>query len=94
TVVTPDMVASGAYFGKASYICEEKCWVKLEWMKGRKSKGSVFRGGGVDSSCVYEKVDGLDWKRTAVKVPAYKPKVPRKTWEEWRLEQELKFIGS
>ena len=24
-VVTPDMVERGVYFGKSSYICEEKC---------------------------------------------------------------------
>ncbi|CAE7633872.1 unnamed protein product, partial [Symbiodinium pilosum] len=72
-VVTPDMVERGVYFGKSSYICEEKCWMKLEWMKGRKSRRSVFRGGGVDSSCVYERVSGLDWKRKPIKVPEYKP---------------------
>ncbi|CAE7182814.1 unnamed protein product, partial [Symbiodinium pilosum] len=90
-VVTPEMVQEGAYFGKASYLCEEKCWMTLEWTKGQKSKGSVFRAGGVDGgSCVYESVDGLKWKKEEDKMPEYKPKKYKKTWEQWFLEQGIK----
>ena len=87
-VVSPGMVQEGLYFGKASYVCEEKCTMTLDWSgTPTRTTGSVFRGGGVENSrCVYESVSGLKWKEVPPTPPPYKAKEIKKTWNEWLLE--------
>ncbi|CAJ1426839.1 unnamed protein product [Effrenium voratum] len=66
-VVSPGMVQEGLYFGKASYVCEEKCTMTLDWSgTPTRTTGSVFRGGGVENSrCVYERIDDQGSEVTA-----------------------------